>query len=112
MHGTSVSGQPLAGIDHLRQSIRDILTTRRGTRVMCRDYGSRLPELVDRPMNPALQMDIYSATAEALDQWEPRFRLAFVRITQAAPGRITLRLEGEYLPECTAIVIHGIEVSA
>ncbi|NBO96416.1 MAG: phage baseplate protein, partial [Betaproteobacteria bacterium] len=34
------TGQPLAGIDHLRQSIRDILTTRIGTRVMRRDYGS------------------------------------------------------------------------
>lgn len=112
MHGTSVAGRPLAGIDHLRQSIRDILTTRRGTRVMCRDYGSRLPELVDRPMNAALQMDIYAATAEALDRWEPRFRLAFVRITDAAPGRITMRLEGEYLPEGASIVIQDIEVSA
>ena len=112
MHGTSVTGRPLAGIDHLRQSIRDILTTRRGTRVMCREYGSRLPELVDRPMNAALRMDIYAATAEALDRWEPRFRLAFVRISDASPGRFTLRLEGEYLPEGTAIVIHGIEVSA
>lgn len=41
------TGQPLSGIDHLRQSIRDILTTRSGMRVMRRDYGSRLPALVD-----------------------------------------------------------------
>ena len=60
------TGQPLAGIDHLRQSIRDILTTRIGTRVMRRDYGSRLPALVDNPMTPRLAMDLYSATAEAL----------------------------------------------
>ena len=44
------TGQALSGIDHLRQSIRDILTTRIGTRVMRRDYGSRLPTLVDNPM--------------------------------------------------------------
>ena len=60
------TGQPLAGIDHLRQSIRDILTTRIGTRVMRRDYGSRLPALVDNPMTPRLAMDLYSATAETL----------------------------------------------
>lgn len=69
------TGQPLSGIDHLRQSIRDILTTRIGTRVMRRDYGSRLHALVDNPMTPRLAMDLYSATAEALARWEPRFKL-------------------------------------
>jgi hypothetical protein len=37
----------LEGIDHLKQSIIDILTTPIGSRVMRRDYGSRLFELVD-----------------------------------------------------------------
>jgi phage baseplate assembly protein W len=36
MHGISTIGQPLTGIDHLRQSIRDILTTCKGARAMCR----------------------------------------------------------------------------
>ena len=63
------TGQLLAGIDHLRQSIRGILTTRIGTRVMRRDYGSRLPALVDNPMPPRLAMDLYSATAEAVARW-------------------------------------------
>ena len=56
------TGQALSGIDHLRQSIRDILTTRIGTRVMRRDYGSRLPTLVDTPEGvhslPAGQQEI------------------------------------------------------
>lgn len=38
------TGQPPAGMDPLRQSIRDILTTRIGTRVMRRDNGSRLTD--------------------------------------------------------------------
>lgn len=112
MQGISTSGKPLSGIDHLRQSIRDILTTRRGTRVMCRDYGSRLPDLVDRPMNPALRMDIYAATAEALSRWEPRFRLSEVRVTDAEPGKLTLHLQGDYLPDGATIVISDLEVSA
>ena len=112
MQGISTTGRPLGGLDHLRQSIRDILTTRRGTRVMCRDYGSRLPELVDRPMNPALRMDIYSATAEALARWEPRFRLSEVRVVDVAPGKITLHLRGEYLPDGKDVVIHDLEVGA
>ena len=48
----ATNGQALSGLDHLRQSIRDILTTRIGTRVMRRDYGSRLPDLVDSPVTP------------------------------------------------------------
>ena len=37
----ATTGAALSGMDHLRQSIRDILTTRVGTRVMRRAYGSR-----------------------------------------------------------------------
>lgn len=39
MNGISATtGRPLSGIDHLRQSIRDILTTPIGSRVMRRLY--------------------------------------------------------------------------
>jgi phage baseplate assembly protein W len=34
------TGRKLSGVDHLRQSIVDILTTPIGSRVMRRDYGS------------------------------------------------------------------------
>ena len=93
------TGQPLAGIDHLRQSVRDILTTRIGTRVMRRDYGSRLPALVDHPMTPRLAMDVYGAVAEALHRWEPRLRLSRVRIVSAVAGRLVIELEGVYRPD-------------
>ena len=104
------TGQALSGIDHLRQSICDILTTRIGTRVMRRDYGSRLPTLVDTPMTPRLAMDLYSATAEALARWEPRFKLTRVRIARAEVGQIVLDLEGIYLPDGTAAVLTAVEV--
>ncbi|MCV6588938.1 MAG: hypothetical protein OIF57_07920 [Marinobacterium sp.] len=45
----SVTGKPLADMAHIRQSITNILTTPIGTRVMRRDYGSVLPDLIDRP---------------------------------------------------------------
>jgi phage baseplate assembly protein W len=104
------TGQPLAGIDHLRQSIRDILPTRIGTRVMRRDYGSRLPALVDNPMTPRLAMDLYSATADALARWEPRFKLTRVRIASATVGQVVLDLEGVYLPDGKVAVLTGLEV--
>jgi hypothetical protein len=72
MHGiNALTGKPLTGIEHLRQSIRDILTTRIGTRVMRRDYGSDVPRLVDAAMTPRLAMNLYMAVAVALDKWDP-----------------------------------------
>lgn len=105
------TGRSLTGIDHLRQSLRDILSTPIGTRVMRRDYGSRLFELVDAPMNNATLLDLYAATAEAVARWEPRFRLTRVQAASAVPGRVVLDMQGEYLPSGQSIRIDGIEVS-
>jgi phage baseplate assembly protein W len=105
------TGTRLTGINHLRQSIRDILTTPLGSRVMRRDYGSRLYQLVDAPMNRGTLLQIYAATAEALRQWEPRFRLERVRAETAEPGRVVLELTGEYLPDGQEVTLDGIEVT-
>ena len=66
------NGQALTGLAHLQQSVRDILTTPIGSRVMRRDYGSEVFNLIDQPYNPVTKMRIYAATAEALARWEPR----------------------------------------
>jgi hypothetical protein len=111
MKGTSAStGKPLSGIDHLRQSIRDILITPIGSRVMRREYGSRLYQLIDAPINRSILLEIYAATAEALIRWEPRFRLQKVVAASAAPGEIVLDMTGVYLPDGKMITLDGIEV--
>lgn len=112
MTGLSAStGKHLGDLDHLRQSIRDILTTRIGTRVQRRTYGSRLPELVDSPMHPDRAIEWYAATAEALDTWEPRFSLTRVQILSAsATGELSIDLEGLYLPDGREITLEGIIV--
>jgi len=108
----AATGHPLAGLDHLRQSVRDILTTRIGTRVLRRDYGSELPALIDRPMTPALALDLYVATAQALRRWEPCLSLSKVTLTDARVGRIALFLEARYLPDGHTITLEGIVVEA
>ncbi|PZU74152.1 MAG: hypothetical protein DI531_08240 [Brevundimonas sp.] len=85
---------------HLVQSIGDILSTPRGSRVLRRSYGSDLPDLIDQPVEPSrLPIKIFAATAMALLAWEPRLRLSRVRIeatsTGAAAGRLALRLTGK-----------------
>lgn len=106
----ATTGEELAGLEHLRQSIRDILTTRKGTRVMLRDYGSELPALVDRPMNAELRVDIYAETALAIATWEPRLRLREVNIEAADTGKITLSMTADYLPEGKTVTLEGIIV--
>lgn len=36
--------------EHLKQSVRDILTTPLASRVMRREYGSLVPDLIDEPI--------------------------------------------------------------
>lgn len=99
MKGMNAStGKELEGIEHLKQSIIDILTTPIGSRVMRRDYGSQLFKLVDKPINRDFTLEIYAATAEALEKWEKRFKLEKVKITEVKEGKVTLDLEGLYLP--------------
>lgn len=107
----AATGKALGGIDHLRQSIRDILTTPIGSRVMRRDYGSRLFELIDAPMNRSTLLEIYAATAEAIATWEPRFKLQKVVASSAAPGAVVLDVTGEYLPDGRVVTLDGIEVT-
>lgn len=107
----SSTGKAIEGTDHLQQSIADILGTRIGTRVMRRDYGSRLPELVDSPMNEEAQIEIFAATAEALQKWEPRFRLERVSIEDTSEhGKLVISLSGMYVIEGDPVTVTGIEI--
>jgi phage baseplate assembly protein W len=91
------SGKYLDDLDHLKQSIVDILTTPIGSRVMRREYGSNLFYLVDKPVNREFLQQIYAAVAEALERWEPRLQLKKVSVDEVRDGRITLSLSGIYL---------------
>ncbi|AGF74828.1 phage baseplate assembly protein GpW [Bartonella australis AUST/NH1] len=103
-----MTGKPLSSIDHLRQSMIDILSTRIGTRVMRRDYGSRVAELIDAPMNDAFAVALYAAIAEALDQWEPRFKLKKIDFDWVEAGKISLSFAGIYLPSGKPITMEGL----
>ena len=83
MHGQT--GKNMSGLEHVRQSIVDIFTTPIGSRPWRRDYGSRLPDLLDRPMNSATLLDIYTESADALAKWEPRIQLKTVKYSGLSP---------------------------
>lgn len=94
-----VTGKPISGWSHVQQSIAVLLSTHIGTRVLLRDFGSKIPDLVDAKMTRRTALAVYSAAAEALEAWEPRFRLVSAAITEASSGgRIALALTGIYFP--------------
>ena len=92
------TGAAMSGLEHLRQSVGDILSTPIGSRVMRREYGSLVPELIDHPDNNASQVRLFSAVASALLRWEPRFRLTRVGVQRDAerPGYALIELHGSY----------------
>src|SRR6185503_10327975 len=109
MNGINAAdGKLLSGIDHLRQSIRDILTTPKGSRVMRRTYGSNLFYLVDAPMNRGTISKIRAETVNALSDQEPRISVTKVTVDSAAPGQIGLTIEGKYLPDGQQVKLDGI----
>lgn len=97
MTGMNVhTGRRLDSLAHIQQSVADILTTPIGSRVMRREYGSLLPELIDQPLNGPTALRAYSATVVALMKWEPRIRVQQVtrQVSTQRPGRFDLIITG------------------
>lgn len=74
------TGRAISGTAHLAQSIGDILSTRVGTRVERRQYGSNVPDYIDAPMTAVQRTRMYGAAAAALLRWEPRLKLARIQL--------------------------------
>ena len=98
------TGAAIGELAHIGQSIADILTTRIGTRVMRREYGSLLPELVDHPFNEATRLRVYAGTVMALMRWEPRISLSRIQFIGAnLQGQSVLELEGSVVDSNEAL---------
>lgn len=111
---TRETGKPLNRDEHINQSIRDIITTPIGSRVCRRDYGSRLFQLVDRPINPALTAELVNATADALHRWEPRVvvdRVTLEAGTDPAAGRLAITLEGRRISDNQAFRLENLVIA-
>jgi len=99
------TGQPVSGLAHLRQSIEDILGTTVGSRRMRPEYGCQLRRYVDLPVNEGWKSAVQAEVARALGRWEPRLRLARVRVVAVVDGQISLQLTGEYLGDSAVMEV-------
>lgn len=91
------TGKRISRDEHLKQSIRNILTTPIGSRVMRRSYGCGVFGLLDQPTNPLLTAKMQVAIAEALRKYEPRIRFTRVKVSQIKAQHIELDIEGYYV---------------
>lgn len=99
------AGRAMTGIEHLRQSIADILTTPVGSRVMRPDYGSHLPRVVDLPVNKGWISAVQAEVARALGRWEPRLKLQRITVVSVIDGKVNLTIAGEYRGETVLLEV-------
>ncbi|MBE3022939.1 GPW/gp25 family protein [Campylobacter sp. 7477a] len=64
----------------IKESIKDILLTPLGSRVMLPEYGSRLFELIDRRVDDEFRADLACYVIEAVEKWEKRVKIDEVRL--------------------------------
>lgn len=91
------TGLPLSGVDHVRQSIGDIVSTVPGERRMLPEYGCWVRRYVDLPVNEGWKGAVAAEVVRAVGRWEPRVTLDQVSVISILDGKITLRMQGEYI---------------
>jgi phage baseplate assembly protein W len=91
------TGKPMTGLDHLRQSIGDILSTRKGSRRQRPEYGSDIPRMIDLPVTRGWISTVQAEAARAIARWEPRLALSRVTVLSVVAGRVTFRIQGVYM---------------
>jgi phage baseplate assembly protein W len=82
-------------IEDIERSMRIILLTAPGERIMRPRFGCRIWDLLFEPITPNLMGQVIKAVKEALAQWEPRVDV--INVIPSAEGRdnglINVRIE-------------------
>ena len=76
----------------IEESIRDILITPLGSRVMLPEYGSKLFELVDRKVDDEFRAKLTLYVVEAVEKWEHRVKVQSVKIKQSSEHKLYLKI--------------------
>lgn len=79
------TGELVQGWARIRQSIYVILTTRLRTRLMRLWWGSDFMETMDRPDNEKTWVEGIVAASEAINLYEPEFKIESIEITSRGP---------------------------
>ena len=96
------TGKVIGNLASAYQGVEVILSTRIGSRIMRREFGGGIAELLGRLLTPSLFAAWRQLVATAIDLWEPRFRIRRILISgsveQLRLGQVGLSIEADYRP--------------
>lgn len=96
------TGRVISGLDSAYQGVEVTLGTRLASRVMRREFGGGIVELLGRSLTPPLFAAWRQLVATAIDLWEPRFKVRRVGYTgtveEIRRGHATVQIEADYRP--------------
>ena len=76
----------------IENSIKDILLTPLGSRVMLPEYGSRIYELIDRKVDDEFRADLACFVIEAVEKWEKRVKIDEVRLIGLKDHKLSFKV--------------------
>ena len=85
----------VTGAEDIEQSIRIIIGTRPGERVMRPTFGCRAHELLFEPRSAATASQMQDYVQQALRMWEPRIEVqgVYVNFDDSQPGAMLVEIE-------------------
>lgn len=96
------TGVMLVGWNHVTRCVRRIYATRIGSRVMRRQFGGGVAELIGRRMDPRVIALFRLLVVLSLERWEPRVKVRsiafFGDVDSVRSGMFGLRVAVDYLP--------------
>ncbi len=90
--------------EDIKESIRIILETARGERVMRPDFGCGIHDLIFEPITPATESMIIHEVTDALNRFEPRIEVTNVEVSreEAHMGRLLVLIDYKIISTNTA----------
>ena len=82
---------------HINESIKQIVLTRIGERVMESTFGSNTIDLVFQDNDPSLDSAVKAMISRSIKRWEPRINLSNIEIIREY-GKINLKIQYVLLP--------------
>ena len=96
------TGRIIGTLDCAYQGVEVTLGTRIGSRVMLREFGGGVVELLGRAITPKLFAAWHQLVGTAIDLWVPNFKVRHLRAEGSAEelrlGRAGLRIEVDFRP--------------
>ena len=86
-----------SSIEKIRESLQQILGTFTGERVIRREFGNLLRDLLFDPNNAVLRQQILQFVTSAITSWEPRILLVSVQIDSSQADKGVVLIDVEYI---------------